>query len=157
MATRQNDLQTRWPRRSRRGLLPTPVPVHVSSATVAVAELRLPRRLGLLDELGVAYTCGDGPVLSWPATEELTGLATEWHDVAGVRVFARCLDGGIQRRDGAIHLPFDPDEALLNLRREAYVREGLRSAARRAYYRARPLLPRPLQIALRRSFTHVQG
>src|SRR3954447_2844008 len=115
MATRQNDSQTRWPRRSRRGLLPTPVPVHVSSATVAAAELRLPRQLALLDELGVAYTCGDGPVLSWPATEELAGLVPRWHDVAGVPVFARCVEGGIQRGDGEIRLPFDPDEALLNL------------------------------------------
>jgi peptidoglycan/xylan/chitin deacetylase (PgdA/CDA1 family) len=119
--------------------------------------LRLPRTLALLDELGVPYTCGGVPVLSWPATEELAGLEPRWHDVAGVRVFARCVEGGIQRRDGEIRLPFDPDEALLNLHREAYVREGMRAAARRAYYRARPLLPRPVQLALRRSFTRVQG
>jgi peptidoglycan/xylan/chitin deacetylase (PgdA/CDA1 family) len=119
--------------------------------------LRLPRTLALLDELGVPYTCGGVPVLSWPATEELAGLELRWHDVAGVRVFARCVEGGIQRRDGEIRLPFDPDEALLNLHREAYVREGMRAAARRAYYRARPLLPRPVQLALRRSFTRVQG
>ncbi|MGG7380201.1 hypothetical protein ACQ7B2_16075, partial [Escherichia coli] len=63
----------------------------------------------------------------------------------------------ILRDGGAIRLPFDPDEALFNLRSEAYVREGARAAARRAYYRMRPLLPRPLQIAARRAFSKVQG
>ena len=96
----------------------------MASAPVAVAELRLPRRLALLDELGVPYTCGGAPALSWPAAEELAGLEPRWHDVAGIRVFARCLEGGIRYRDSGIRLPFDPDEALLNLRSEAYVREG---------------------------------
>ena len=129
----------------------------MASAAVAVAELRLPGRLALLDELGIAYTCGRAPILTWPSAAELEGIAPRWHEVAGVAVFARCVDFEIARRRGEIRLPFDPDEALLNLRSEAYVRDGMRAAARRAYYRARPLLPRPVQLAARRAFTRVQA
>jgi peptidoglycan/xylan/chitin deacetylase (PgdA/CDA1 family) len=126
-------------------------------ASVAVADLRLPRRLMLFDELGIPFTRSREPLLTWPSADDLAGIVPGWHDVAGVAVFARCLEGGIVRRDGAIRLPFDPDEALGNLRREAYVREGVRAAARRAYYAVRPLLPRPVQLAARRAFTRVQS
>jgi peptidoglycan/xylan/chitin deacetylase (PgdA/CDA1 family) len=129
----------------------------MASAAVAVAELRLSGRLRLLDELGVAYTRGPAPMLSWPSPAELDGIAPRWHEVAGVPVFARCVDFEIARRRNEIRLPFDPDEALLNLRSEAYVRDGMRAAARRAYYRVRPLLPRAVQLAARRSFTRLQS
>jgi peptidoglycan/xylan/chitin deacetylase (PgdA/CDA1 family) len=129
----------------------------MASAAVAAAELRLSARLSLLDELGIPYTSGREPMLSWPSAAELEGIAPQWHEVAGVAVFARCVDFEIARRRGEIRLPFDPDEALLNLRSEAYVREGMRAAARRAYYRVRPLLPRAVQLAARRSFTRVQS
>jgi peptidoglycan/xylan/chitin deacetylase (PgdA/CDA1 family) len=129
----------------------------MASAVVAAAQLRLPFRLSLFDELGIPYVSGRDPMLSWPSAAELEGIAPRWHEVAGVAVFARCLGNEIVRRAGEIRLPFDPDEALVNLRREAYVREGMRAAARRAYYRVRPLLPRPVQLAARRSFTRVQG
>jgi peptidoglycan/xylan/chitin deacetylase (PgdA/CDA1 family) len=129
----------------------------MASPAVAVAELRLPARLALLDELGVPYATGGEPMLSWPSAAELEGIVPRWHEIAGVAVFARCVDFEIARRRGEIRLPFDPDEALLNLRREAYVREGMRAAARRAYYRVRPLLPRPVQLAARRSFTRLQA
>ena len=129
----------------------------MASAAVAVPELRLPVRLALLDELGIPCTTGREPMLSWPTAAELEGVAPRWHEVEGVAVFARCLASGIVRCGGEIRLPFDPDEALLNLRREAYVRDGLRAAARRAYYRLRPLLPRTVQLAARRSFTRVQA
>ncbi|MDX6473220.1 MAG: hypothetical protein QOK22_2036 [Gaiellaceae bacterium] len=129
----------------------------MGSAAVAPAQLRLPVRLALLDELGIPCTTGPDPLLGWPSAAALDGIVPRWHEVAGVAVFARCLERGIVRRDGEIRLPFDPDEALLNLRREAYVREGGRAVARRAYYRMRPLLPRPVQLAARRSFTRVQA
>jgi hypothetical protein len=66
--------------------------------------------------------------------------------------------------DGGTLLPFDPDELLTNFRSERY-REmlrssgsaSLRSLARRCYYAVRPLMPRPLQIAMRRSFARVQA
>lgn len=129
----------------------------MASAATAVAALRLPARLELLDELGVPYAVGAAPALTWPSSLELEGLSAGWHEVGGLRVFARCVAGGIVRHAGAIKLPFDPDEALLNLRREAYVRAGARAVARRAYYRMRPLLPRSVQLAARRSFVRVQA
>ena len=64
--------------------------------------------------------------------------------------------------DGSVFLPFDPDEAQLNYLSERYraimARRGSagRKLAVRGYYRTRRLLPRPLQIALRRGFRHVQ-
>jgi hypothetical protein len=72
--------------------------------------------------------------------------------------------------DGGSILPFDPDALLLAFRSEAYRRPGpggragpaaaargaAGAATRRAYYAARPLLPRRAQIALRRAFTRVQ-
>jgi hypothetical protein len=65
-------------------------------------------------------------------------------------------------RDGGTLLPFDPDELVMNLRSERYTRlqrsgrKSLRSGARRGYYALRPLIPRGIQIALRRAFTRLQ-
>lgn len=65
---------------------------------------------------------------------------------------------------GSVFLPFDPGEAIQTLWSERYqALGGLGAAARakrtamHAYYRVRPVLPRPLQIWLRRQFTHVQA
>jgi hypothetical protein len=62
---------------------------------------------------------------------------------------------------GGTILPFDPDEVAATLRSERYRGLGSRrpsptAAARRGYYALRPLLPRPLQIWLRRGFARVQ-
>src|SRR5918996_1894737 len=61
--------------------------------------------------------------------------------------------------EGAVFLPFDPGEVMLNLWSERYPtlgRRGLgravRSAMLRTYYLVRPLLPRRLQIRLRQIF-----
>jgi hypothetical protein len=82
---------------------------------------------------------------------------------------APVLSGGGQHSwvwrsdDGGTILPFDPDELLANYRSEAYLRIGagaaspLKAFARRAYYRARPLIPRRAQIAARRSFSRAQA
>ena len=66
-----------------------------------------------------------------------------------------------QSPDGGSILPFDPNEAILALRSERYLalcrtRTTTLSLARHVYYRVRPLLPRRLQIALRRGFVRVQ-
>ncbi|MGO9763128.1 MAG: hypothetical protein ACLP1Q_17895 [Solirubrobacteraceae bacterium] len=66
-------------------------------------------------------------------------------------------------RDGSVFLPFDPDEVCesywseryLLLARNSAQRRGARGAAR-AYYQVRGLLPRPLQIWLRRQYARVQ-
>jgi hypothetical protein len=69
-----------------------------------------------------------------------------------------------QAEDGGIFLPYDPGEVIGNYWSEAYrdlVSSSLTTAAKRAavtaYYRARPLLPRPVQIWMRRLFSHVQA
>jgi hypothetical protein len=59
--------------------------------------------------------------------------------------------------DGGTILPFDPDEAVHNLRSEAYQGGSpAKALARRAYYAVRPVLPRPVQIALRRAAMRAQ-
>jgi hypothetical protein len=79
------------------------------------------------------------------------------------------LDGGtlgsIWRSEaGDVFLPFDPDEAIINCWSERYLpirgRAGqrrLKLGLMRGYYRVRPMLPRPLQIWLRRHYAAVQG
>jgi hypothetical protein len=63
-----------------------------------------------------------------------------------------------------VFLPFSPDAALLNLWSEAYQlgqsgarSPGVKRLALMAYYRLRPLLPRAVQIALRRQFARLQA
>jgi peptidoglycan/xylan/chitin deacetylase (PgdA/CDA1 family) len=64
---------------------------------------------------------------------------------------------------GGVVLPFDPNEAIEGLWSEAYASSAsnrlvdMRKAALRAYYAARPLLPRQFQIWLRRRLVAVQG
>jgi hypothetical protein len=61
---------------------------------------------------------------------------------------------------GSVFLPFDPNELIRNFWSEAYLaastRARLGTGARRAYYRVRPAIPRPVQIAARRAFSRVQ-
>jgi hypothetical protein len=66
---------------------------------------------------------------------------------------------------GNVFLPFDPDEAIANLWSERYrvasaesrtVANRARGVSLRGYYALRPLLPRGVQIAMRRSFSRVQ-
>jgi hypothetical protein len=110
------------------------------------------RRLG---ELRVfASTLDDGAARSvlpggdWSAAEPLV-------DPTGSTVAHVWREPG-----GSVFLPFSPDAALVNLWSEAY-RSAERSAgakrlALRAYYRARPFLPRRVQIAFRRQLARVQ-
>ena len=63
--------------------------------------------------------------------------------------------------EGGTILPFDPDEVVRLVRSEAYqLQDGIarsaKSSARRVYYAVRPVMPRPLQIALRRRYAAVQ-
>jgi hypothetical protein len=89
---------------------------------------------------------------SW---ERLDGIADEDGDeVAAVWESA----------EGAVFLPFDPGEVMLNLWSERYktlgrsgVGPAARSAMLRTYYLVRPLLPRRLQIMLRQIFAAQQG
>jgi hypothetical protein len=87
-------------------------------------------------------------------------LGGDWRPEVAVTDAAGVARSWIWRAgDGGSILPFDPDALLLALRSEAYRRTGrgaAGTAARRAYYAARPLLPRRAQLALRRGYTRVQ-
>jgi hypothetical protein len=67
-------------------------------------------------------------------------------------------------RDGGIFLPFDPGEVMRLFWSEGYrtvgnsrLAEAIRAIAVRGYYFARPALPRPAQLRLRRLFSHLQS
>jgi peptidoglycan/xylan/chitin deacetylase (PgdA/CDA1 family) len=62
--------------------------------------------------------------------------------------------------EAGIRLPFDPDACALTLLAELYLGEeggsGVRALLRRGYYHAKPLLPRRVQLFLRRRYRVVQ-
>src|SRR6266567_6051748 len=97
----------------------------------------------------------DGEVRSW-----LRRIGGKWRPSEDVRNEQGKLVGDVWRRDdGSTVLPFDPSELIQNFWSERYL-EYIRPAAvsrlaewaRRGYYRARPLLPRTVQMRMRRSF-----
>ncbi len=81
------------------------------------------------------------------------------HSVSGDRL------GSVWRcADGSVFLPFDPDEVHLNLLSEDYREILLRPGARnwralavRGYYRVRGLMPKAVQIWLRRRYAPFQA
>jgi hypothetical protein len=89
----------------------------------------------------------------------------KWHDAHEVRHADGSRAAVIsQRDDGSIVLPFDPNaliESYWSERYLEYVRPAalnrLSALARRSYYRARPLLPRSVQMGMRRSFSRLQS
>ena len=91
-------------------------------------------------------------------------LGSGWHpaeqifDSAGVPRAAVWRDS-----DGNVFLPFDPAEVMQQFWSESYQQVGHspialrgRAAAVRGYYLMRPVLPRRLQLRLRRAYTQVQ-
>lgn len=91
-------------------------------------------------------------------------LGSGWHpaeqifDSAGVPRAAVWRDS-----DGNVFLPFDPAEVMQQFWSESYQQVGHspialrgRAAAVRGYYLVRPVLPRRLQLRLRRAYTQVQ-
>ena len=88
-----------------------------------------------------------------------------WHRARTLATADGATRGSIWRcDDGSVFLPFDPNDILESFWTERYSEEaasrGARSLRRwsmRAYYRARPLLPRPVQIWLRRRFVRLQA
>lgn len=63
-------------------------------------------------------------------------------------------------RDGSVFLPFDIDAALESFLRESYLPQGgggpVYALMRGTYYRARPLIPRSVQLKMRRRFRRYQ-
>jgi hypothetical protein len=92
----------------------------------------------------------------------LDGRGEGWSVVGTVDdLDGRVLASVWQAADGSVALPFDPDEVVTSFWSERYTggagAHGLKRMAMLAYYRVRPLLPRRLQIALRRAFARIQA
>lgn len=92
-------------------------------------------------------------------------LDGSWHRARSLTGHDSELLGSIWRSDrGDVLLPFSPDEVILNYWSERYLEIASGPASRRlrrgmmiAYYQVRPLIPRPIQIWLRRRFARIQG
>ena len=108
-----------------------------------------------------------GPVAVWARTvpdAEIRQLAPDpgagWRPAEGLRDGAGRGAASVWRDDrGNVALPFDPGEAIQALWREDYLGARRRAAsdrALRAYYRLRPVLPRALQLGLRRGYRRLQ-
>jgi hypothetical protein len=84
---------------------------------------------------------------------------THLYDRAGARIASVWQD-----RDGNVWLPFDPGEVMRCLWSERYTALGgraralkaVRKVALKGYYAVRPLLPRPLQLRMRRTLARHQ-
>jgi hypothetical protein len=130
------------------------------------------------DETGrvLLYPCNAGQPRPWrfgkirlfvgaAGEEELRGrLGDGWRQAERLEVADGSATTAVWRSDrGDVALPFDPNEAITSFWSESYQDERvsagglLKATLGKAYYRARPLLPRRAQIALRRGFSHVQA
>jgi hypothetical protein len=94
----------------------------------------------------------------------LAGLGRDWRPVSPIRDQAgRVVAATWQDSRRNVFLPFDPAEIMHQFWSEGYQQAGRsalatagRAAILRGYYLARPALPRPLQLRLRRAFTAAQ-
>ena len=105
-------------------------------------------------------------ILADSAVEPLLPVgAGEWRRTRTVTGRGGVPLGSIWRAaDGSVFLPFDPNEVVERFWSESYLTasqgtgmRGVRRGLMLAYYRLRPLLPRPVQIWLRRRFARVQA
>lgn len=103
--------------------------------------------------------------LGTAAPARLSDAGAEWEPAEEIfDAGARHVASVWRDHAGNIFLPFDPGEMMWRFWSESYravgrsrPRSALRSAAVRGYYLARPAIPRPVQLRLRRLFTHVQS
>jgi len=145
--------------------------------------LRVPTQLGA-EEHGSAVWEANGRALKWnpavgdggplrryslgPLTIYSSHIRTTPPPGSGWEPVAALTQGAddcafVWRSEAGVYLPFDPDEAVLALLSEAYVRAEVgavgtraKASARRIYYRTRPIMPRAAQLAIRRRFAHWQ-
>jgi len=95
----------------------------------------------------------------------LSQLGHGWHPAEQIFDCAGHPRAAVWRdSDGSVFLPFDPAEVMQQFWSERYRQVGRspmalrgRAALVRAYYLARPALPRTVQLRLRREFTRVQA
>jgi hypothetical protein len=98
------------------------------------------------------------------AAEWLPRLGSGWRPTEPLRNEDGATVASVWRSaDGDVFLPFDVGEIMENLWSERYREVGrsrgaavARAAVLRGYYLARPAIPRPAQLALRRRLTQVQ-
>jgi hypothetical protein len=116
-----------------------------------------------------AFQLGSIPIFGqvWPDAEAGRALAARregWKPATPIVDREGAQVGSVWHADdGSVFLPFDPDELELALLSEGYLAsEGSQlagraeAAARYVYYRLRPLMPRALQIGLRRAHGRVR-
>ena len=113
-----------------------------------------------------AYRLGDLPIFARVVDDRATDqVRSDWG--SGWQPIESVVDGAgrpvasVWRDEtGNVLLPFDPGEVMWRFFSEHYQDSSrvarLRSLLVRAYYAVRPVIPRPLQIAMRRAFTKVQ-
>jgi hypothetical protein len=95
----------------------------------------------------------------------LPGPERRWHQAETIRAGDGGQVAAVWRdTDGNVFLPFDPGEVMRLFWSEGYrdigrsaVSAFSHAAALRGYYLVRPLLPRPVQLTMRRMFTRVQA
>lgn len=103
------------------------------------------------------------PVL---ASDDVEALAARegWQPISPITDSGGIVVASTWRQpNGSIVLPFDPNQAIWTYWTEAYRlsagrgRSTFRSLALRIYYRFRPILPRPIQLAMRRAYAPIQA
>ena len=94
----------------------------------------------------------------------LDGIGHGWRPTEPAAAGDHAVAAAWRDADGNVFLPFDPGEMMHYFWSEKYRGVGrpsvsgtIRTMSLRSYYLARPLLPRTLQLRLRRIFTRVQG
>jgi hypothetical protein len=97
---------------------------------------------------------GPGRSLRWVDGAAAPGTRLGPYQMGQLTLFAHA-HGEVRRDADGVLLPFDPGEVMLRFWSESYGRSGP-SALVRGYYLVRPLLPRRVQLRLRRAYTRVQ-
>ncbi|TMJ94025.1 MAG: hypothetical protein E6G67_10695 [Actinobacteria bacterium] len=144
------------------------VPYTVESANDGLERVGLEKGAALVwpAERGRcgAYRVGSLPIFGRLGDDSLVPSDRNWKPQAPIVDESGAEVAWIRRADdGSIFLPFDPDELVRSFWSEAYLKvasggfgRAAKTAARRSYYAVRPLIPRGVQLALRRRFRRVQ-
>jgi peptidoglycan/xylan/chitin deacetylase (PgdA/CDA1 family) len=134
------------------------------------ASLSWPHEPGFADRCRpTRFFLGSAPLFGRVASDEdvrtwLRHIGGDWHPVEDIDDDQRVIGAVWRNEYGSVVLPFDPNELMRNFWNERYLDYArpaavsrLAGAARRGYYRARPLLPRAVQMRMRRSFSRFQS
>ncbi len=134
---------------------------NAAGRVVWPVEATGPRGLWWLAGIPLYATLADPSDLAGRRRE----LGRSWTDGAPITDAAGQVVATIARSDGnTLLLPFDPGDAMVSAWSEAYAteraataRSRVKTLAMRGYYAARPAVPRPAQLAMRRAFSRIQA